>query len=99
VLQYDLRLPNVAITEAKTRVVRELPSDAHPVAFVVKSSCAFELLRSTKLGRALAPIGDRSGAVLVEFGSGAGGNQYDPSTVNDALFSLGATSPSNVPAC
>jgi hypothetical protein len=60
VLQYDLRFPNESITSAKAKVAQELPPDAHRVAFSVKDTCAFELFRSAKLGRALATIGDRS---------------------------------------
>jgi hypothetical protein len=99
-LGYDLRFPSLSITAARAKVAHELPRDAHRVAFTVKDVCAFELLRSATLGRALgAKIGDPSGAVLVEFGSGVSEDHYDASAVSGALFSLGATSPSSIPAC
>ena len=101
VLGYDLQFANLPVAAARAKVAGELPHDTRRVAFVVKSTCAFELLRSATLARALGSkaIGDSSGAVLVEFVSGAAEDHYDSSAVNDALFGLGPTSPSNIPAC
>jgi hypothetical protein len=102
VLGYDMRFANEPISQARAKVAAELPPDAKVVTFEAKGSvCAFELLSSAKLGKSLATkaIGDPTGAVLVEYGSGAADDSYDSGSVNEALFSLGATTPSQIPAC
>lgn len=102
VLGYDMRFANEPISEARAKVAAELPPDAKVVTFEVQGSvCAFELLSSAKLGKSLGTkaIGDPTGAVLVEYGSGAADDSYDSDSVNEALFSLGATTPSQIPGC
>lgn len=103
ILAYDLHFRNVPIREAKAIILsNELPPDTQVLWFSVKDTCAFWLLRSRTLGRALGtePIGDGAGIVSVEFGSGVSEDYYDSRSVSDALFSLSEyTTPANAPGC
>jgi hypothetical protein len=80
----------------------ELPSDARIVWFVRKDSCAQMMVRSAKVGRELGSkaTGDKAGAVMIEFSSGANEDTYNPGAVNDALFLLLPLEPSSAaPGC
>lgn len=103
VLGYDLHFKGDPIRQAKAVVFgRELPRDAKPLWFAVKDTCAQMLVKSPTLAKALGSksIGDTSGTVLIEFGSGVNEDHYDPHSISDALFMLAEeTSAAQAPGC
>ena len=103
VLQYEMAFANQPVSDVRAETLSgEFPPDAKMLWFAVKDSCAQMLVQSATLGKALGSkdVGDPSGTALVEFSSGALGNSYDPSRVNDAIFMLaGYTAQSAAPGC
>jgi hypothetical protein len=103
VFNYDYRFTNRPIAAAKATVLRtEFPSDAKVAWFVVKRTCAFMLVKSKKVGKALGSkaIGDAPGTALVEFSSGLIDYSYNPHAVNDALLQVYSLVPKRqAPGC
>jgi hypothetical protein len=103
VLGYDYHFNSEPISQAKAQVLTQnFPTDAHPLWFAVKDTCAQMAVQSNAVGHTLSDhsIGDSGGFVLVEFGSGINADHYDAGSVSDGLFMLAQDgSQSSAPDC
>jgi hypothetical protein len=96
IISYEMRFPSgTHIERAKQSVLAsEFPDDAKVVWFKRLDTCAQMIVRSKKVAAAI------DSAALVEFGSGAGDDQYDPQDVWSAiLMPIESTASANDSGC
>ncbi len=93
----------VPLTVAEGSITTNLGADATQLWTTQKDACIEEEWTSPELAKALAPLGDTNGWVLVKLDTAASAGapaSFDPNGINEQVYSLGkAASSSSAPAC